>query len=415
MKKSIHQKNQYRDMNNPIFIATEAWNNTEFSVAFRASVAIVLLTTITACTSSPDVDIPEEIASIENLNVHSIESEPAYELSLTDSLIIDEQSGILFSGRISATVNELNEIFVTDFDQRKIFHFSENGDFIREYGGEGRGPGEFTGIQFTNARNGILAAYDYGPRRLNLFDTANGELIRDFTIMHDEGEGKGQWLLNDYHIMDDGNLITRMTRHIRPEGADPELDNRIMMISREGNFLDDQYFQLREPQSIHIGGSVTVRPLFMPNLTMRINDSGLFYGTTDRLLFHQSDHSGSNQGSIYYDLIGKPVTQSDIAESVEGFPPQFARLVEGADLPARWPVWNTFHVDDESRFWISLRSEDEENEFTAWWILDSAGVKLAEKEMPEHVTISKIRDNHVFASKLDDDGRRVIVRYTFEL
>lgn len=378
--------------------------NLLFTLAFIAA----------ACSSEPDLEIPADVEALENVQVYSKNTEPLYELLFSDSLVIDDQSGIFFSGRISAMDNEQGEIFVTDFMQRTIFHFSEDGDFIRQYGREGSGPGEFTGIQYPAVRNSILYAYDYGPRRLNLYDTSTGDLIRDFNIMHEE-DGKGQWRLNGYHIMEDGNLLARMTRHIRPDGEDPAMDNRLMLINPEGEFLDDNYFQLEEPPSIYIGGTMTVRPQFMSWLVLRINDNGLFHGTTDRVLIHQADLPGNYIGAFFYDLVGEPVTQGDIKESTEGFPPQFVQLVEQADLPDRWPVWDTFHVDDQSRIWISLRSVDEDSDTTVWWVLDSSGEKLAIKELPSQLSISAIRDNHLYASTLNEEGSRVIVRYSFEL
>jgi hypothetical protein len=379
------------------------------------SLFIPLILILTSCSGAPEVEIPEDIAAMENVEVYSNDVEPTQNLVFSDSLIINDDSGILFSGRISAKENEADDIFVTDYTQRRIFQFNEVGEFIREYGGEGSGPGEFTGIQYPAVRNGILAAYDWGPRRLNLYDTNTGELIRDFVVVYEEQAEEGEWLMNGFRMMEDGNLLARMTRAVRPESADPKMDNRLMLISPEGTFLDDSLLQLEEPPAINIGGVFTARPQFMSQLIIRIGDNGLYYGTTDRLLIHVAGLSGEYRDAFYYDLIGDPVTQSDIDASAEGLPPQFGQLMAQADLPERWPVWNTIFVDDQSRLWISLRNSDEESELTTWWVLDSNGQKLAEKQLPSHMDISDIGDNHLYVSSLDENGSRVIKRYTFEL
>lgn len=402
-------------MNTPFKNATEARKTKKSTFIFCASVAILLIFIQASCSGTPEVEVPEDIAAMENVVVYSKDVNPAETLVFTDSLSIDDESGILFSGRISAIENEEGDIFVTDYSQRKIFQFSDEGEFIREYGGEGSGPGEFTGIQYPAVRNGILAAYDWGPRRLNLYDTNTGELIRDFVVVYEEQGEEGEWLMNRFRMMKDGNLLARMTRAVRPENADPKMDNRLMLISPEGTFLDDSYFQLEEPPAINIGGVFTARPQFMSQLIIRIGDNGLYYGTTDRLLIHVAGLTGEYRDAFYYDLIGEPVTQSDIDASAEGLPPQFGQLLAQADLPERWPVWNTFFVDDQSRLWISLRNSDEESELTTWWVLDSNGQKLAEKQLPSHMDTSDIGDNHLYVSALDELGSRVIKRYTFEL
>lgn len=388
----------------------------KLSVLLHSSVAITLLIVLNACSSGPNVEVPEEIAGLENLTVYSVDTEPDFALHFTDSLIIGDDEDVMFSGRITASVNENGEIFVTDYGQRTVFHFSQDGELIKQFGREGSGPGEFTGIQYPQVKNGNYFAYDYGPARLNVFDTNSGELIRDFTVQYEDENEPGTWRLSGLHASSDRNLLALMKRSVNPDGADSQLDNRIMLMSPEGEILEKDLITIEEPPSIPFGGQVAVRPSYMASLTVRFGeDGGVIFGTNNRLLLNSYDPSGQHIKSIYYNLEGEPVTSGDIRESTEGLPPQFSQLIEQADLPDRWPVWSTFHVDDRSRIWVSLNSADRESEQRTWWILDNTGQKLAEKVLPSHLSVAEVRGDLLYASTLDEMGRRVIARYKFEL
>lgn len=377
---------------------------------------ILFIFLVTSCTGDSDIQVPEDISGLDNLMVYSVDNEPELSLQFTDSLIIGDSDDLLFSGRITASVDESGEVFVTDYGQRTVFHLSQDGELIKQFGREGSGPGEFTGIQYPSVNDDIYFAYDYGPARLNLFDTNSGELIRDFTVQYEDESEPGSWRLSGLHALSDGNLLTLMKRSVNPDGADSQLDNRIMLMSPEGKILEKDLITFEEPPSILLGGQMAVRPSYMASLTVRFGeDGGVIFGTNNRLLLNSYDPSGQHIKSIYYNLEGEPVTSGDIRESTQGLPPQFSQLIEQADLPDRWPVWSTFHVDDRSRIWVSLNSADRESEERTWWVLDNTGQKLAEKVLPSHLSVAEVRGDLLYASTLDEMGRRVIARYKFEL
>lgn len=377
---------------------------------------IIFIFLIAGCSGEPDLQVPEDISGLENVMVYSVDASPELSLHLTDSLIIGDGEDVMFSGRITASVDKNEEIFVTDYGQRTVFHFNSDGEYLKQFGREGSGPGEFTGIQYPNVNGDIYVAYDYGPARVNLFDTKTGELIRDFTVGYEDENEPGSWRLSGLHVVNRDTLAVLMKRSVNPEGADPKLDNRIMLMNSQGEILKKDLVTFEEPPSILLGGQMAVRPRYMASLTVRFGTGGgVHYGVNNRLFFKKHGSDGRYLGSIYYNAEGEPVSSADIRESTEGLPPQFSQLIEQADLPDKWPVWNTFHVDDHSRIWVSLRSSDPESEQVAWWILGENGQKLAEKELPSHLSIAEVRGDLLYASTLDDMGARVIKRYKFEL
>ena len=73
-----------------------------------------------------------------------------------------------------------------DSDGLRILVFDGSGDFVREFGSGGEGPGEFkTPMGFAVMRDGTMVVMDFGHRAYQLFN-ANGEFLRMV-------RGRGRW------------------------------------------------------------------------------------------------------------------------------------------------------------------------------------------------------------------------------
>ena len=71
-------------------------------------------------------------------------------------------------------------------DGSRVLVFDASGDFVREFGSGGEGPGEFkTPMGFAVMRDGTMVVMDFGHRAYQLFD-ANGEFLRMV-------RGRGRW------------------------------------------------------------------------------------------------------------------------------------------------------------------------------------------------------------------------------
>ena len=71
-------------------------------------------------------------------------------------------------------------------DGLRVLVFDASGNFVREFGSGGEGPGEFkTPMGFAVMRDGTMVVMDFGHRAYQLFD-ANGEFLRMV-------RGRGRW------------------------------------------------------------------------------------------------------------------------------------------------------------------------------------------------------------------------------
>ena len=107
-------------------------------------------------------------------------------------------------------IDKYNNLYVADFKLHKIFKFNKNREYITSFGGEGQGPGEFTGrLRISAGNDGKIYVSDHGNNRFCVF-SLKGELIRqqplpkntyDCAVANSEGN---IFLLskNGFHVID---------------------------------------------------------------------------------------------------------------------------------------------------------------------------------------------------------------------
>lgn len=74
-------------------------------------------------------------------------------------------------------------IYVSDPFRSKVYQYDLEGNFIREIGSRGRGPGELTHASVISADSGLLVVEDQGNKRTQIYDP-NGEVQSIFKHLH---------------------------------------------------------------------------------------------------------------------------------------------------------------------------------------------------------------------------------------
>jgi len=82
----------------------------------------------------------------------------------------------------SLCVDSDNNLYVADSGLHRIFKFNHEGKFIKSFGSQGQGPGEFLGtLRISMGNDGKLYITDDGSWRLSIF-SYRGEFIRQFFL-----------------------------------------------------------------------------------------------------------------------------------------------------------------------------------------------------------------------------------------
>lgn len=124
---------------------------------------------ITSCSSSQDIEIPEDIVAMENVAIfssndapsHTIEFERVASYGDTDDMFIGQLRG--------AGVGADGRVYLADASDMLIHIYEPDGTHIQSIGGQGEGPGEFTGMDRPIIYNDQLYIVDFMQRRISAF------------------------------------------------------------------------------------------------------------------------------------------------------------------------------------------------------------------------------------------------------
>lgn len=126
------------------------------------------------------------------------------DMSMETTLVLGTEDGgeeEIFGPTLSLVVDEDGTIFVLDTTSHRVAVFDKDGTFVRSFGKQGQGPGEFQGataIALTNEDN--LAIFDTGLKRMSI-------MKKDGTYVSEKRFGAGiQAIMNPYWF-DNGNFM----------------------------------------------------------------------------------------------------------------------------------------------------------------------------------------------------------------
>lgn len=127
------------------------------------------------------------------------------------------KSGSVFSPHF-VTVNNKNEIIVTDFHNHSVKVYSADGEFLFKFGSHGEGNGQFnapTGVAVD--ANGNIIVADWGNSRIQVFDST-GSFLSYINTSADPLYGpQGLALTSDGHVAvaDSGNHCFKVYRYLQ--------------------------------------------------------------------------------------------------------------------------------------------------------------------------------------------------------
>ena len=163
------------------------WRMKYRSMSVSAFTVFSILILLTAC-SQQQAEWQGTIEEADGVTIVRNPIEPMYEgevLALEEELTIgkeNEKGEPVFIRIWAIQVDENGNIYVLDSKPPLIKIFSASGEFIREFGKEGQGPGEWQGPHsFEVLSIGNIVVCDYSNRRLSFFSN-EGVWIKDISV-----------------------------------------------------------------------------------------------------------------------------------------------------------------------------------------------------------------------------------------
>jgi hypothetical protein len=112
-------------------------------------------------------------------------------LVFTPELTIGAQEGdehYMFGNSVQAIADDQGNVYVLDWDRRRIQKYDPQGKYLLSIGRQGQGPGEFGNIwEMCFDGEGHLYATDIANTRVSFFSTADGQFKKQFRIEQNIG------------------------------------------------------------------------------------------------------------------------------------------------------------------------------------------------------------------------------------
>ncbi len=382
------------------------------SRSFLSLIPIFIMILI-SCSGAPDIDIPEEIAAMENVAVFAGDEAPAHEIRLervaefgdTDEMFIGRPSGI-------AAADD-GTLFMTDGSEAKVHVYSADGGYLQSLGRRGEGPGEFNSANRPRLHNGELFVLDTQQQRLSVFDASDFRFLRNISLggggMDISGFPVGFEPLSDNRILATYNSMVR-------DGDRFHRTPLLKIMDERGEELESGIVDLTPGEMFMIQSETSIQIMSLPFMRQSYHvidgNENLLWGYTGRIHLQFVTLEGEYLRSIYYSRPNPPLNRSAMLANFED--EGVRESVRALDIPETRPAFHTFLVDDENRIWITLYTEDEqENEI---WVLDEGGEKLAEFKKPAVNMLQLVKDRNAYFLEVEEEtGLQKIVKYEVEL
>ena len=89
-----------------------------------------------ACSGSPDIEIPEKIAALENLTVIEADAEPIHSIDLRQEAVYGDTDEVIIGSMGPFFVDHLGRVYIIDYNQNVLHAYKEDGSYLAQIGRE---------------------------------------------------------------------------------------------------------------------------------------------------------------------------------------------------------------------------------------------------------------------------------------
>lgn len=389
-------------------------------------------------------EIPEHIKGLDNLAVYSAKAEPTATLEMvreatyaaSDKFLLEWYENISgYSWFAGIEISDSGRVFIADLRASKIHVFEPDGRYITNMGGDGYGPGEFSGITDTELVSGKLYVFDFMQFRTAVFSADSLKVIETKTVPpptnQEEFDEISGWIRTAPILRSDGTYLAGFREQMmdtRVESATYNLNKdrpvKYYFMNRGSKITSDKIFGVKKRREILVAEVgkrhlFNYRPLpFLGKSLITISDENYIFTTwTDDFLIKAYGPDGQYLGAIYYPFEKKTVNREEIASLFDKNNGEDARnydLVQNADLPETWPAIHSMIADDQNRLWVATNNAGEEGR--EWWVIQNTGELITSFHWPANRSIKAVKDGYAYALETDEEtGLQKIVKYEVKM
>ena len=393
-------------------------------VSYTVLIIMSVILVSASCIKSGEAELPDDIAQLENviiieagkqgMDTFHFEHEHTY---------ADTENAPL--GRIAGfAVDENDRVFIGDSDQHMIHVFGPGGEYIKQLGKSGEGPGEFRSLDANIISNSeFLFAYDPAQRRISIYSLADLEFNHTINLSLEQW-GKIEKLQGAYPFeffpMQNRSLVMAFVKNQEID----ELNEQTRMIQQsrifyqmdwDGHIRSDLLWEKRDAMrfTFRMGGMmVGFSYPFLGRIHLASDGRRIFFGDPEDLFIKMYDINGTYQRVLYHPLKRKGLKRDEaIYFSDEEVLQETARTIS---LPKAWPALNDLLIDDENHLWVSTIVED--FDIYEWWVLKDTGELITKFGWPRGKPIEVVKNGFIYTRETDEEtGLQQVVRYRIEI
>lgn len=365
-----------------------------------------------ACTGNPVVELPEDLAELENLEVYHSDEAPLHDI-LFEKEVAFGDTDEFFIGTVSGiAADEDGRVFLADRREAIIRVYDPDGKYLNSVGSKGEGPGEFTALNRPKLFEGTLYTLDTQQQRISRFNAVDGTYLSSINL-GDSQSGTGGFPTSFEPLSDDRFLV--FMNHTDRSGEVLYRSPIPIIIDSRGKLLSEGFIKFMPTELILIQSEAftqILRMSFMPESFIALNrDEQIVWGFTDRLHLKTMDLDGNYLRSFYYDKPNLPLDRSAIISRYNDNALQ--PYIRNLSFPETNTAFMEFIVDDENRIWMPFLTED--SQIRDWWVFTEKGMKLAVFSRPASDRLELVKNGKAYFSEEDEDGLSQVVRYSIVL
>jgi len=341
----------------------------------------------------------------------------SFQLDLTIGVEDGEEPYVL-SGFDAVSEDEAGHIYLSNQRDREIKIFDSAGSFVRKFGRQGGGPGEFNSnywgwFDVTPVGDDYLTVEDLPS--LRVFDReGNYETSFDFSLLPNRMEGRGSVSGGIHWYPDIGKLITAW----RESGP---LDERMcgILTINEDLTQPDLLPRVLEPNGLYQEEGRGVSIPFSPSFHWTVTGDGtVVWGVSNTYRLHSYNLKTDVWTVTVLRIDPEPVTGADIETFKENFLSRgdqemreaFEPLLNRMQYPNNKPFYNDIMGDDLGRIWVQRNSSSwdaGEQDSYLYDLFSSEGKWLGQVDSPGR--IMHVRGDHAYMRGSDEFP--TLVRY----
>lgn len=375
-------------------------------------IAVILILLFFAnCSSSPEVEVPGDIAELENLAVFSEEESPLYDVQFEQQAVFGDTEDIFISSIAGIDVDSNGNLYLADRSEAVVHAYNSSGGYLFTIGRKGEGPGEFNAAYQPTLFNNELYVLDIQQQRVSVFNPDNGDFLRTHSL------GSGSADVSGFPMSVDPLSNNRFLVYYNSMQREGEKFYRKLtphILDTEGNTLESAFIDFKPGEMYMMQNENSIQVMSLPFMgdskAALTRDEEIVWGFNDRIFLQYVSLDGEYIRSIYYSREKPPLDRREMLDNYEDT--AMRNAISALDIPSTRQAFLDFIIDDENRIWISLTTESEE--VNEWWVLAESGEKLAAFMRASNHRLENVKDDYAYFRETDEEtGLQQIVKYRF--